>query len=233
MLNQPMIEKLQSMRLQGLLEAWQGHHGEPKMNELGFDERLGLLIDAEWMWRENKRLSRVLKEAKLKLAQACLEDLRYPARRQLDRALIRQLASCRWVEEHQQVLITGATGVGKTYLACALAQQACRRGFRVLYRRALRLFHELTLSRADGTYPRLLARLARFDVLVIDDLALTPIDELQRQDLLEVLEDRYATRSTIVTSQLSPSRWHERLEKPSSGRTRTSNGSPGTVCAGA
>ena len=215
MLNEPTIEKLRALRLDGLVEAWQEQHGDPKIGELAFDERLGMLVDAEWLRRENKRLTRALKEAKLKLDRACLEDIEYPARRQLDRATVRQLAQCRWVAEHHQILISGATGTGKTYLACALANQACRKGYRALYRRTSRLFQELKLAHADGTFPRLLGRLARLDVLVLDDFLLTPLDGTDSHDLLEILDDRYGMRSTIVTSQLPPTHWHEAVGDPS------------------
>ena len=143
-------------------------------------------------------------EAKLRLSQACLEELDYSPRRELDKATMRQLATCRWVAEHHQALVTGATGTGKTFIACALAQQACRKGYGALYRRATRLFEELRLAHADGSYPRLLARFARMDVLVIDDLWLKPLDDHERHDLLEILEDRYGARWTIITSQLPP-----------------------------
>jgi len=214
MLTEPTMEKLRAMRLDGLAQAWLDQQADAGVQALGFDERLGLLVDAEWLYRENKRLARALKEAKLRLSQACVEDLDYPAQRQLDRAVIRQLASCQWVAEHQQVLVTGPTGVGKTYVACALAQQACRRGYRALYRRASRLFEEIKLAHADGTHPKLLARYARMDVLVLDDLLLRPLDEDQAHDLLEILEDRYGTRSTLVTSQRPPTQWHEAIADP-------------------
>ena len=137
-----------------------------------------------------------------------------PARRELDKAVIRQLATCRWIDEHHNVILVGATGVGKSFVACALAHQACRKGYRALYRRASRLFHELILARADGTYVRVLTKLARVDVLVIDDWGLAPVQEQERRDLLEILEDRYGTRSTIVTSQLPPAQWHEHIGDP-------------------
>jgi DNA replication protein DnaC len=168
LLNEPTLEKLKTMRLEGLAAAWLEQQQQPNASELSFDERLGLLVDAEWMHRENKKMKRALSEAKLRLAQACIEDVDYSARREIDKSVVRQLASCRWVEEHQAVLITGMTGTGKSYLACALAHQACRKGFRAVYRRASRLFDELKLARADGTYARVLARLARIDVMVID-----------------------------------------------------------------
>ena len=214
MLTEPTMEKLRALKLEALALAWNEQQKNPEIARLSFDERFGLLIDAQWMQRENARLVRSLKEAKLRLNQACLEDIDFHARRELDRSQVMQLASCRWITEHQNVVLTGATGTGKTYLACALAHQACRKGYRVLYRRATRLFDELTLAHADGTYPRLLAKLARVDLLVLDDWGLAPLKEQERRDLLEVLEDRYGQRSTLMTSQLPPAKWHDHLGDP-------------------
>ena len=196
MLTEPTMEKLRLLRLDVLAAAWAEQQKNPETQKLAFDERHGMLVDAQWLDRENKRLARALKEAKLKLGNACVEDIDCPPRRELDKAVVRQLASCRWVEEHQNVVVTGSTGTGKTYVACALAQQACRKGYRAIYRRATRLTDELTLARADGTYAQLLARFARADVLVIDDWGLAPVKDQERRDLLEVMEDRYGTRSS-------------------------------------
>ena len=214
MLNEPTMEKLMSLRLNALAAAWTEQQRSPDNSSLCFDERLALLVDAEWLDRQNKRLGRVLRDAKLRLPNACIEDLDYPARRQLDRTVVRQLATCTWVEQHHNVVITGPTGVGKTYLSCALAQQACRKGYRALYRRVPRLFDELTLARADGTYPRLLARLARIDVLVLDDWGIAPVGDLERRDLLEIIEDRHGNRSTLLTSQIPVAKWHDHLGDP-------------------
>ena len=214
MMNEPTLEKLRAMRLEGMAASWLEQQKDTAATKLAFDERFGMVVDAEWLHRENKRLGRALKEAKLKLSQACVEDIDYPARRELDKAVVRQLSSCRWVQEHQAVLITGATGTGKTYVACALAQQACRKGFRAVYRRASRLFDELRIAHADGSYVRVLTRLARVDVLIIDDFAIAPVSDEERRQLLELLEDRYGTRSTIVTSQLAPNDWHDYLADP-------------------
>ncbi len=214
MLNEPTMEKLQSLKLTAMAAAWAEQQKSPDVAKLSFDERLGLLVDAEWLYRENARLQRYLRDAKLRLSSACVEDVDYAPRRELDKAVVRQLATCRWVQEHQNVVVTGATGTGKTYLACALAQQACRKGFRAVYRRASRLFDELTLAHADGTYGRVLGKLARADLLVLDDWGLAPPKDQERRDLLEILEDRYGNRSTLITSQLPPAKWHDHLGDP-------------------
>jgi DNA replication protein DnaC len=211
MLREPTVEKLQTLKLHAMAQAWTEQQQTAELTSLAFDERFALLVEAEWLARENKRVGRALREAKLKLTQACVEAIDFPARRELDKAVIRQLATCRWVHEHQNVIVVGATGVGKSFLACALAHQACRQGYRAYYRRASRLFHDFTLARADGTYIRLLAKLARLDVLVLDDWGLAPVQDQERRDLLEILEDRYGSRSTIITSQLPPAQWHDYL----------------------
>jgi DNA replication protein DnaC len=211
MLTEPTIEKLRELRLDTMAATYIEQQQKPDTADLGFDERLGLLVDAEYLARENKRLKLRLREAKLKLAQACVEDIDCSTQRGLDKATIRQLTTCTWIEEHQGVIVSGPTGTGKTYIACALANQACRKGYRVLYCRASRLFDELVLARASGTYSRLLGKLARMDVLLIDDWGLKPAAEQERYDLLEVLEDRYGSRSTIMTSQLPPAKWHDQL----------------------
>ncbi|HEY4238340.1 MAG TPA: IS21-like element helper ATPase IstB [Kofleriaceae bacterium] len=214
MLTEPTSEKLQAMRLETMATTWRDQTGKPDVHKLAFDERFGMLVDAEWLYRENKRLATALRDAKLRISSACIEDIEYSTKRELDRAQVRQLGTCRWVIEHQNVLITGATGTGKTYLACALAQQACRKGHRALYRRAARLYSELALARADGTYARVLAKIARADVLVIDDFAMTPITDAERRDLFEVLDDRHGNRSTIISSQIPPKRFHEYIAEP-------------------
>lgn len=208
------LDRLRTLRLGAMADAYLAQQQDAPTAALGFDERLSMLVDAEHLFRGNRALARRLKEAKLRVPHACLEDLDHSARRGLDRALVRQLATSRWIAEHQHVLITGATGVGKTYLACALGQQACRQGYRTLYRRVPRLFEELALAHADGSYTTLLTRLARVDVLVLDDWGLAPLKESQRQDLLEVLEDRDGSRSTVITSQLPREQWHDYLGEP-------------------
>ena len=214
MLNEPTLDKLKELRLGAFADAWLAQQADPDSASLGFDERLGLLVDAEWSARHNKRLARNLREAKLKFPNACIEDIDFPPRRQLDKTVVRQLATCKWIENHQSIVITGATGVGKTYLACALAQHAIRKNYRAAYRRLSRLFDELALARADGSYVRLLAQLARTDVLVLDDWGMTPIREAERRDLNEIMEDRWGNRSTIVTSQIPVAKWHDHIGDP-------------------
>lgn len=209
MLNEPTIEKLHEMRLSAMADAWTAQQKDTKLGSLGFDERFGLLVDAEHMARDNRRLARLLKDAGLRIPTACIEDVRVLPQRGLDKAMVRQLGSCAWIGEHLNVLVTGLTGVGKSYLACALGQAACRKGMRVAYRRLPRLFDELALGRSDGSYTRTLARLAKMDLLILDDLGLGTPKEAQRHDLLEVLEDRYGKLSTVITSQLDVKKWHE------------------------
>ncbi|MCX4239073.1 IS21-like element helper ATPase IstB [Paraliomyxa miuraensis] len=214
MLNEPTLDKLKELRLGAFADAWLVQQADPESASLGFDERLGLLVDAEWSARHNKRLARNLREAKLKFPNACIEDVDFPPRRQLDKTAVRQLATCKWIENHQSIVITGATGVGKTFLACALAQHAIRKNYRAAYRRLSRLFDELALARADGSYVRLLAQLARTDVLVLDDWGMTPVREAERRDLNEIMEDRWGNRSTIVTSQIPVAKWHDHIGDP-------------------
>ena len=214
MLDEPTRQQLLALKLFAMASAWLEQQGRADVQALTFDERFAFLVDAQWLARENNSLARRLKEAQLRISNACVEDIDLVAHREIDPSQMRQLTTCRWVVEHHNVLITGATGTGKTYLACALAQQACRKGHRVLYRRATRLFEELTLAHADGTYGHLLERITRIDVLVLDDFGLVPPKDAERHDLLDVLEAREGRRSTLLTSQLPPAKWHEQLRDP-------------------
>jgi DNA replication protein DnaC len=214
MLTSPTVEKLRSMKMSGFLEAIVQQQEDTSSHELSFEERIGLLVDAEWMERENRKVARHLKAAKLRITGSCIEDIDYDAKRGISKSLMRKLATCKWAETHQNVILTGPTGVGKTYVACALGNQACRKGYKVLYRRLSRLFDELNLSRADGSYAKTLARFARHDVLILDDWGLAKIGEHQRRDLNEIMEDRYERRSTIITSQLPVAKWHDFIGEP-------------------
>ena len=214
MLNSPTLEQLSALHLHEMATAWQAQQAQADHAALTFDERFGLLIEAQWLARENRRLQRSLTEARLRLAQATLEAIEHRPQRPLDKALLRQLATGQWIAHHHNVVITGMTGTGKSFIACALAHQACRTGSRVLYRRVPRLFEELTLAHADGSYTRLLARFARTDVLVLDDWGIAPLRDQDRRDLLEIFEDRYGLRSTILTSQLEVEHWHDHLGEP-------------------
>jgi len=168
MLNEPTMEKLYEMRLSAMAEAWTAQQKDVAIGALSFDERMALLVEAEHMARDNRRLRRLLKDAELRIPSACMEDVKATPTRGLEKAMVRQLGSCTWIGEHLNVLITGATGVGKSYLASALGQAACRKGLRVMYRRVPRLFDELALARVDGSYARVLSRLAKAELLILD-----------------------------------------------------------------
>ena len=207
MLAEQTMEKLVEMRLHGMAAALREWLAKPKDKDLAPADLVGLLADAEWVYRENAKLKSRLKKAKLK-QPACIEDIDYAHARGLSKAVMLDLAMSRWVASKQNVILTGKTGVGKSYLACALANKACRDGFTVAYRRSSRLFDELAQARVDGTYPLLLRRLAKTQVLVIDDFGLEVLGTAQRKELLEVLDDRHGVSSTIVTSQLESKDWH-------------------------
>lgn len=213
MLNQTTIERLRALRLRGMADALAGQLQQPDMQSLSFEERLGLLVDLEWAHRQNRRLARLLKAAKLRLP-ACMEDIDYTQPRGLDQAVMRHLATCRWVREHQHVLIVGPTGVGKTYIACALANAACRQGFSTRYYRTPRLLTDLLAAKADGSYPRLMSALARTELLVLDDWGLSSISAVEARDLLEIVDDRTQSHSTIVASQLPIDHWYGIIGDP-------------------
>ena len=213
MLTEQTLEKLRHMQLRGMAAALLTQREDPEAQGLSFEERLGLLVDEEWTQRKNRALARLLREAKLRLA-ACPEDLDYSSARGLDRALMRSLASCAFVREYQNLLVLGATGVGKTYVACALGNACCRQGLRARYVRVSGLLTELVLAKGDGTYPQFMARLAKTDLLILDDFGLTSLSVLEARDLLEVMDDRTLTRSTLVASQLPLERWHGAIADP-------------------
>jgi len=213
MLNEQTLEKLHSMKLFGMAEAFRTQMEAPETSGLSFEERLALLVDQQWTWRENRALARRLRAGKLK-ERGVIEDINYQHPRQLDRKLMRSLVSSDWVRQHQNILFIGPTGIGKSWLACALAHKACRDGFTVLHKRISELFRELAVAHVDGSFGRLLLKLSRTDVLLLDDFAMTPFKEAERRDLLEICDDRYQRRSLILTSQVPIAHWHEQIGDP-------------------
>jgi DNA replication protein DnaC len=214
MLNEHTLDQLRGLRLDGMARAIEEQANSTAAAELSFDERLTMLVQREVDWRDDKRVTRLLKAARLKVSAACIEDINWRASRSLDRALVATLAGGDWLRHARNLLITGATGCGKTWLSCALAHQAARSGFSVLYVRAARLFDELQVAHGDGSFARRLTQLAKLDLLVIDDFAISAIGPAERSDLLELLDDRVGTHSTIITSQLPVKAWHTYLNDP-------------------
>ena len=212
MMDQETVDKLQGMRLRTMAQVFREFVDKPE-DSLTFAEKVGMMVDREWVERDNRRTERRVKEAKFPVSGA-IEEVVADAARGLDKAVLRSLATCGWVRSKQNVIVLGATGVGKSFLACALANTACRHGLRALYARVPRLVHQLSVARADGSYANELARISRFDVLVLDDFLIAPMKDIERRDLLEVLEDRYDHSSTIITSQVPTKTWHEMLSDP-------------------
>lgn len=213
-MNEHTLTQLRSLRLDGMVRALEEQATSIGASALGFEERLTLLVQREVAWRDERRLTRLLKAAKLKVSAACVQDIDWRASRSLDRSLVTALGGGDWIRHAQNLLITGATGCGKTWLGCALAHQAARMGFSVLYVRAGRLFDELQVAHGDGSFARRLIQLAKLDLLVIDDFAISPMGASERNDLLELLDDRVGTRSTLITSQLPVKAWHTYLDDP-------------------
>ena len=206
----PVIENLKRLRLNGIVEALECQLKNPESKNLLFEERLALLLDNEIGIRERKRLQTRLKKAKLK-HQAYMPDVTYESSRKLDRSLFLSFESCRWIDDHKNIILTGCTGTGKSYLADALAHNACMKGFTVRRLQFPRFFHELIASKADGSYLKVQAEISKVDVLICDDLFIVPFSDENRIDLLEIIEDRYNRTSTIITSQLPTESWHEAL----------------------
>ncbi len=208
MLIEQTFSQLRELRLTGMADALEEQQAVPDVQSLSFEDRLGLLVEREATVRQDRRLNRLLRQAKLRLP-ATIEDLDLRSPRGLDRSVILRLANCDWVRNHQVVLITGATGTGKTYLACALAQAACRQGIASRYLRLTQLIEDMALARADGSYPKLMSRLQKTALLAIDDYGMAPLNQTERRDLLEVIEDRSGRRATLLASQLPLDHWHE------------------------
>lgn len=213
MLTEATVDKMITLRLSAMAHAFRQQAESPQYRELSFEERLGMLVDAEWTSRQQRKLSRRLKSAQLRYS-ASVEDIDFQASRGLVRQSFLSLASCAWIPAKQNVILTGCTGTGKTFLACALAEKACRADFSAYYVRVPRLLHDLTVARADGSYSRLLAKLARTDLLALDDWLLTPLKDSERRDLLEVIEDRYERAATLIATQLPVTAWHQAIGEP-------------------
>ena len=213
MLDEQTVEKLYAMKLNGMADAFKEQLHMPDMNELSFEERFALLVDRQWTWKEDRRMKRLLSNAKLKI-NGCVEDIDYKTPRGLQKSLILKLADCEWIRNAQNIIITGPTGVGKTYLACALANRACRMGYSAFYIRIPSLFQELAIARGDGSYPKIMKKLAKVKTLVLDDLGLAPMNAQERRDLLEVIEDRHGVASTLIATQIPVQMWHDNIRDP-------------------
>jgi DNA replication protein DnaC len=213
MLIEQILEKLYGMKLNGMADGFKEQLLQSDLYELSFEERFGLLVDRQWTWKEDRRMKRLISNARLRI-NGCVEDIDFRTPRGIDRSVILRLGNCDWINSAHNVIITGPTGVGKTYLACALANKACRMGFSAFYIRIPRLFQELAIARADGSYPKIMKKLAKARVLVLDDLGLAPMTDLERRDLLEVIEDRHGLSSTIVATQLPIESWHDNIRDP-------------------
>lgn len=213
MLKHPTYEKLCAMKLTGMAAAFTQQQASHACQDMTFEERFGLLVDREMTDRTNRQIAMRLRLSKLR-QNAAIEDVDFRHSRGLDKSLLMTLSDCSWIKRHDNCLLTGPTGVGKTYLACALASKACREGINVTYERTSRLLEALAVARAEGKYARRLAAIARYDLLVLDDWGLAPLTLEQSRDILEVFEDRYDRRSTLVTSQLPVSDWHRLLPDP-------------------
>jgi DNA replication protein DnaC len=213
MLNQQTLEKLHTLKLHGMADAFCAQLESADSGQLSFEERFALVVDQQWLWKENRALERRLRAARLK-ERGVIEDIDYQHPRGLDRKLVRTLANSEWVRQHQHILLLGPTGIGKSWLACALAQKACRDGFSVLHKRTAELLRELAVAHADGSLGRMLVRLSRIDVLLLDDFAMAPLKDSERRDFLEICDDRYQRRSLILTSQVPVAHWHEQIGDP-------------------
>jgi DNA replication protein DnaC len=213
MLLHPTLDKLQTMKLTGMQRTLIEQLQNPQYTELNFDERFGMLVDAEMTERQNRQLKTRLTRAKLRQT-AAIEDIDFRHPRGLDKATVLALATCQWIHQHHNLIITGPTGVGKSYIACALGHKACRDGYKVLYFRSSRLFQDLALARDQGRYNNLLKKLLRTDLLILDDWAAAHLDHTQRRDLFEIIEDRHHRRSTLIAAQMPAQHWHETIGDP-------------------
>lgn len=210
MTTQHLIEQLHALKLTGMATALQHQREQPDIHALPFEQRLGMLVQREMIERDNRRLSRLLKTAKLRVP-ACVEEVDYRHPRGIDRAYFTELTHGHWIERKQNLCLTGSTGTGKTWLACALGNQACRQGYSVRYLRVPRIFEHLRIAHGDGSYPRLMSQFAKTDLLILDDWGIQKMNTPQRNDLMEVIEDRHGLKSTLIASQLPIEHWHDHI----------------------
>jgi len=213
MLNHPTYDKLHQLKLTGMAAALEEQSRIQGCQDMTFEERLGLLVDREMDQRSNRKLTLRLKNARLSQS-ATLEDIDFRHARGLDRSVMAALLGCEWIHRYENCLVTGPTGVGKSFITCALANKACRHGYKVIYGRATKLFAELAMAKADGSFGKRLEAIAKCDLLVLDDWGLAPLTLESSRDFLEILEDRYAKRSTIVASQVPVDNWHPLIADP-------------------
>jgi DNA replication protein DnaC len=214
MTDEETVQKLMNLRLGTMAQAFRDLLTQAPGSQLSFSEQVALMVDREWTDRENRKLERLMRAARLSVSDASLENVWCDPARGIDKAVVRDLATGKWIQSKQNVIVVGKTGVGKTFVGAALAQAACRNGMRALCARVPRLLHELGIARADGSYTAALGRLAKLDVLVLDDFLIAPLKDQERRDLVEILEDRYAKSSTVVTTQIPTKNWHEKLGDP-------------------
>ena len=212
MLDHQTAEKLSSMRLSSMVKEYRRQIEHPQTQDLTFEERFGMIVDAEWLGRKNNRLHRLLKGSNMRISDACLEDVDYSPERRIDKDMVSRLADCGWIREGRTLLVTGATGTGKTYLACAFGTASCRQDLKTKYYRVNRLFADLMISRGDGSYNKLLRDLKRIDLLILDDFGMAMLEPASSRDLLEVIDDRMDRKGTLIASQLPVAHWHDLFE---------------------
>jgi DNA replication protein DnaC len=208
------IDKLSAMKLSGMVEGLEEQINSSVYNDLSFDERFSMLVDKEMASRENRRLSMLMRRARFRHPNACVEEVDFKAKRGFRKETVLKLAQNEWIKKHRNLIITGPTGVGKTYLACAFGISACRKGISTCYIRLPRLLQEMKVARADGSYIKLLGKISRIQVLIVDDWGLSPLNDTERRDFLEIIEDRHNVRSTIVSTQYPVSKWHKIIDDP-------------------